>query len=438
MTLSPRREALILFLGDIACFNLALWPLLFFRYYGTQYESLIGAHIVPFSILFTLWAIVFFIAGLYEKHTVFFKQKLPQVLFNAQLVNAGIGVTFFYLVPAFGIAPRTNLFVYLVISSVLIFIWRFISDRVIGAGKREFALLIGDGEDVEALQEEINTNNRYSIYISEGIAAENNPGALRARLEVAIKSKNIRVVVADGHNPHLKEILPITKLMEGGIRFIDISRLYEENFDRVSLSLTPYERLLEDVSRDPHVAYDSFKRVMDIAISGAISIVSLVLFPLVYLLIKLDDGGPVFFFQERIGEGNRPIQIVKFRSMTTDGAEVTRVGNFLRKSRIDELPQLWNVLSGSLSLIGPRPELPKLVKEYESHIPYYAMRHMIKPGLSGWAQIYHQKHPHHQSDVTETKVKLSYDLYYLKHRSLLLDLKIALRTIQTLLSRSGI
>ena len=119
-------------------------------------------------------------------------------------------------------------------------------------------------------------------------------------------------------------------------------------------------------------------------------------------------------------------------------SEITRVGKFLRKLRIDELPQLLNVLRGDLSLIGPRPELPELVRVYEKEIPYYNIRHLIKPGLSGWAQLYHENHPHYRANVSETKVKLSYDLYYIKNRSFFLDLKIALKTIKVLLSRSGV
>lgn len=125
--------------------------------------------------------------------------------------------------------------------------------------------------------------------------------------------------------------------------------------------------------------------------------------------------------------------------MTDKGGKkiVTRFGAFLRKSRLDEFPQLWNVIRGDLSLIGPRPEIPSLVKEYEDQIPYYDIRHLIKPGLSGWAQLYHDNHPHHASDVQETKVKLSYDLYYIKNRSVLLDFKIALKTLKKLASRAG-
>ncbi|TSD07147.1 MAG: exopolysaccharide biosynthesis polyprenyl glycosylphosphotransferase, partial [Parcubacteria group bacterium Greene0714_4] len=143
------------------------------------------------------------------------------------------------------------------------------------------------------------------------------------------------------------------------------------------------------------------------------------------------------------------IQIRKFRTMMVDSGgifsalegnyeRITRVGSFLRKTRIDELPQLWSVFVGDISLIGPRPELPDLAVLYEKEIPYYNVRHLIKPGLSGWAQILQPAPPKFGVGYDTTKIKLSYDLYYIKHRSLMLDVKIALRTVRTLLSRSGL
>jgi lipopolysaccharide/colanic/teichoic acid biosynthesis glycosyltransferase len=121
----------------------------------------------------------------------------------------------------------------------------------------------------------------------------------------------------------------------------------------------------------------------------------------------------------------------------TTKLSVTRVGKFLRSSRLDELPQLWNVLRGDLSLIGPRPETPSLVAVYEKEIPYYGIRHLIKPGISGWAQLYHHADPHHATAVEETRKKLSYDLFYLKHRSLLLDVVIGLKTIRRVILRGN-
>ncbi|MEK7136036.1 MAG: sugar transferase, partial [Patescibacteria group bacterium] len=173
---------------------------------------------------------------------------------------------------------------------------------------------------------------------------------------------------------------------------------------------------------------------------------SLPFYPLIMLAIKLDDGGEIFIYPERVGEHNRPIRLLKFRTMTVgnDGGQwgmvenkVTRVGAFLRRTRLDELPQIWNVIRGDLSLVGPRPEFAPAVGLYGEEIKFYNVRHLVKPGLSGWAQIYGEQ-PHHGIGVEETKNKLSYDLFYIKNRSILLDIKIALKTIRILLSRSGV
>ena len=162
-------------------------------------------------------------------------------------------------------------------------------------------------------------------------------------------------------------------------------------------------------------------------------IVSLIFYPFVYILIKLDDGGSIYFEQERIGKNNKIIKIKKFRSMSQNGDnKITRVGKWLRALRIDELPQLWSVLVGDISMIGPRPEIPSLVKHYEEKISYYNIRHLIKPGLSGWAQLYHSDPPKVNADADKTRRKLSYDLYYIKNRSFMLDFKIALKTIKAL------
>jgi lipopolysaccharide/colanic/teichoic acid biosynthesis glycosyltransferase len=184
---------------------------------------------------------------------------------------------------------------------------------------------------------------------------------------------------------------------------------------------------------------------MDIFLSFVIGLVSLLLYPFVAIAIKLDDGGKILFAQDRVGKNNKLIKILKFRSMSERSgdteqseARVTRVGKWLRALRIDELPQLWSVLKGDISMIGPRPEIPTLVKHYEDEISYYNVRHLIKPGLSGWAQLYHKDPPKVVADSQKTRRKLSYDLYYIKNRSFMLDIKIALKTIKALLSRSGV
>jgi lipopolysaccharide/colanic/teichoic acid biosynthesis glycosyltransferase len=215
----------------------------------------------------------------------------------------------------------------------------------------------------------------------------------------------------------------------------------------VPLSLVKYSWFLENISSRNKPAFDAVKRFMDLFISIVVGLVSLPIYPFVILAIKIDDGGPIFSIQERVGQNNRIIKLYKFRTMdrANDGGKwnqnnenkITRIGALLRKTRIDELPQLWNVFRGEISLIGPRPEFPEPVKLYEKQVPYYRVRHLVKPGLSGWAQIHHENDPHHQVDITETKNKLSYDLYYINNRSYLLDMEIALKTIRILLSFQG-
>ncbi|MFA6898427.1 MAG: sugar transferase, partial [Candidatus Paceibacterota bacterium] len=269
-----------------------------------------------------------------------------------------------------------------------------------------------------------------------------------SNIDRQLKDGRISLVVADLSHEKIQPILPeFYKLLFSWVKFLDAGKLYEEIFDRVPLSLIRYGWLLQNVSNSPKKTYDSLKRLMDLILGVIGGLVSLVFYPFVYLAIKLDDGGPVFISQERIGQNNKIFKILKFRTMTKDDAgyavakqtnRTTRVGGFLRRTRIDELPQLWNVLRGDLSLIGPRPELPILASAYDKDISYYRARHLIKPGLSGWAQLNQQNPPKRDLNFNDTKVKLSYDLFYLKNRSLFLDIKIALRTIADLLSRSGL
>jgi len=215
--------------------------------------------------------------------------------------------------------------------------------------------------------------------------------------------------------------------------------MYENIFDRVPLSLVKYNWFLSNVSLLPKITHDIVRRFFDIIFSIILGLPSLLVYPFVIAAVKFGDKGPVFIIQERVGRDNMPIYIFKFRSMSIyEKEKITRVGNILRKTRIDELPQLWNVFKGDLSLIGPRPEIPSLAELYEKEIPYYNIRHFIQPGLSGWAQIHHIKPPKFGVEYDETREKLSYDIYYIKNRSLFLDLYIGLKTIKTLFSRTGL
>ena len=447
MTSLSKKEAVLLFFGDIFFFIFSLWASLSVRFGEFPTTDRFVTHFIPFSLLFVIW--LYFLSGLYEKHTLILKSKLPSIIWSAQLINSIFAIVFFYTLPIFGIAPKTLLFVYLIVSFLLALFWRLYGIDLFKSGQKQPAFLIGSGDEMKELLNEVNSNSHYDIHFISSVDVQN-IGQLNVQEDIItpIYSNDVKIVVIDFSHENVTPLLPhLYNLIFSKVRFIDSHKIYEDVFDRIPLSLVTYSWFLENISATPSFTYDFLKRVMDIIISVPLLLVPIVTFPFAFIAVKLEDGGHVFISQERIGKDNQKVQLYKFRSMSkniTDLAasqsenKITRIGNILRKTRLDEFPQLWNVIRGDISLIGPRPELPSGVVHYEKQIPFYNVRHLIKPGLSGWAQLYHDNHPHHGFGVEETKEKLSYDLFYIKNRSFFLDIKIALKTIKTLLSRSGI
>ncbi|WKZ26201.1 MAG: sugar transferase [Candidatus Paceibacterota bacterium] len=441
MTFSGKKEAFFLFFGDLLVFLASLWLTLFFRYQEIPGKEEFVNHLKPFSILFAVWFLVFFIAGLYEKHTLIFQSKLPNTLLHTQLANIVIAITFFYFIPFFGITPKTNLFIYLAISFILILFWRVKGQKFFYTSKRQNAMLVGHGEEMKELKEEVNNNERYGIKFISSVDLEEIDGLdFKEEVLKTVYSEEVSVIAIDLRSEKVESVLSnFYNLIFSKVKFVDMHKVYEDIFDRVPMSVLKYNWFLENISTVHNPTFDFVKRVTDIFAALVLGLVSFVFYPIVFLAVKLDDGGPVFFAQNRVGQNNKIFKILKFRSMTVDEPKkITKVGSFLRRTRIDELPQLWSVLKGDLSLIGPRPEIPEIAELYEKKVPYYNVRHLIKPGLSGWAQLYHQNPPKFNADFDETKTKLSYDLYYIKNRSLMLDLKIALKTLKALFMTSGI
>ncbi|MEK7117598.1 MAG: exopolysaccharide biosynthesis polyprenyl glycosylphosphotransferase [Patescibacteria group bacterium] len=447
MIFKHKKESLFLFLGDCLIFYFSLYLALTLRYFALPSNELISNHIIPFSILSAVWLLTFFITGLYEKHTLLLKTRLPSAILNAQIGNTFLAVLFFYFIPYFKIAPKTILFVYLVISFGLILAWRLYGVRALSPTTKQKGIIIGQGDELRELIEEVNHNSRYGLeFVSSIDIDEIEAVDFQNEIVSRVYAEEIQIIAIDLNNPKVEPILPhLYNLIFSKVKFIDMYKIYEDIFDRVPLSLVKYNWFLENISTDAHTAYDTMKRIMDIVISLPLAVLSLIFYPFVYLAIKIEDGGPLFITQERVGKNGTLVRMHKFRSMSrneldptkSNDNKVTKVGSIIRKLRIDEYPQFWDVVRGSFSLIGPRSELPSAVKRYEEEVPYYSVRHLIKPGLSGWAQLYGE-HAHHVADLSKTKNKLSYDLYYIKNRSLMLDLKIALKTLKVLLSRSGV
>ncbi len=444
------RELLILISGDCAVFIVSLYLTLTLRYLAWPDSGLLQAHMGPFFILAIVWIFVFYIVGLYGKHTAFLKKMLLRRMIHTQIINVLIALFLFVVLP-FGIAPKTNLFIYLLISLGLLSVWRLRIFPYFSVKTRHKAIIIADGAEAIELVDEINNNDRYSYsfvrIVDKKTASETEN--FEHKLLTLIERENIKIIVADPSSPYTENILPSIfdlAFLKFEFVFLDFYKVYEETFDKVPYGALRYDWFIANVSQSKNLIYNFTKRVIDIVFAIILLLPSAVLFPFVALAIKLEDKGALFYTTERVGQYNRPIHIYKLRtkngSDTGDAALAstlvdTKVGVFLRKTRIDELPQLINVLRGDLSFIGPRPEMPALAQVYSEKVRYYNARHFIKPGLSGWAQINNYDVPRGGVDVARTIEKLSYDLFYLKRHSLVLDMQIAAKTIATILMRTG-
>jgi len=395
--------------------------------------------------MFFLSLAIFYIAGLYEKQTRPIRRSMGVRVLGAQAATVAIAAILFFILPL-SIAPKTILVLYLVVSVVVVIVWRFYRmNHENRESNRVPALLIGSGSAVLELYDEVRGNDWYLIRF---IAHEETTGLKEGGVFAAITegvNAGARIIVIDTFDAAVMRDTPLFyDLLSQGVIIKDFASLYEEIFDRVPLDHLDTAQLLESLSKQ-HLLYDGAKRIFDIVLALSAAVIAIPFILIAALALFLESGMP-FFRHERIGKEGRPFFILKLRSMLLNDHgdpelqkknRVTAIGRFVRKTRIDELPQLWNVLTGNLSFIGPRPELPKIAEVYEREIPQYWMRHLITPGLSGWAQILDYDAPRGGADVARTRRKLSFDLYYLKHRSFGLDLAIAVKTLRTLLAFSG-
>lgn len=452
------RELLILLGVDILLFVVSLWLTLLVRYFAFPSADLFGAHLGPFLIISTVWLFVFYVAGLYDKHTIFLKSLMFSRILNTQVVNILIAALLFFIIP-FGIAPKTNLVIYLIISIILFTVWRMYLFQYVSPKTLHRAILLADGPEAVELVDEINNNDRYNYSFHRLIDEATAKGTpdFETKLLRLIEKERIEIIVANPNSAYAATVLP--KLFDLAfvkfeLTFLDFYKVYEDTFDRVPLSALRYEWFITHVSQSKSLVYDTVKRVIDIIGSLLLGIVFAVVLPFIYIAMRIEGRGELFITQERIGRFNLPVTVYKLRTMTEnrsasatwttedakEGNQVTRVGAILRKLSIDEIPQIWTILKGDMSLIGPRNDIKGLGDRLAAEIPYYNIRNFVKPGVTGWAQT----HQHYMGDnispqsLEESKMRFSYDLYYVKNRSLLLDVEIALRTMKTLLSRFGV
>lgn len=436
----------ILVVGDIILLNVGLAVTLIVRYGPLGFAKAWGLNILPFSFIFAIWVLIFYIARLYEARTTVEIQTILQSILYSMVACGIVSIGLFYFVPAFTIAPKINLILNLFVTGTLLAVWHLFFIFSIKASSKVRVMLLGSSKDIEELAATIQRYPQLGYQITSRITM------IDSGTIATLSNASIDIVIAPREvQSDATFVQGIYEALHSGIRFVDATVFYERLLGKIPVALISKAWFLENIAETEKILFESLKRGIDIAFALVFGILFLPLYPIAALAIKFDSSGPIFIKQKRVGKMGIIFILYKFRTMKALGpdgtaelsgaewsqegdARITRTGKILRATRIDELPQLWNVLIGELSFIGPRPERPEFVERLRHDIPFYDMRHLVRPGLSGWAQI---NPPFYYASIDDTILKLQYDLYYIKNRDVGLDLAITLKTLMVILSRQG-
>lgn len=451
----------LLFLGDIIILYFSLWITLTVRYQANYSEGVWSKHFWPFTIVFLIWLIIFYIDNLYELDYRPGKANLLSRLLRSIAIGGIFAIIFFYLGQdrLFTIKPQRVLLINATFVTVLIYLWHLLFIFLTKSSKIANGLaIIGFNSLIPEIVKEIDQRPQLGLQIKAIIVEKDTNGIPKnldkltmynhfGDLKNICLDKKIDIIVSTIHpreNPTLSKNLFACLPLK--IRFFDIATFYERITGKIPVTTIEQIWFLENLVESNKKLYEGLKRVFEIIFSSILLIVSLPFMPIIALVIKLESKGPAFFIQQRTGKDGKTFKAIKFRTMvsnaetngpqwaTKDDPRVTKFGKVLRKTRIDEIPQLINVLGGEMSLIGPRPERPEFVEELQTQIPFYKERLLVKPGLTGWAQV---MGPNYGGSKEGSLEKLQYDLFYIKNRSLALDISILLKTIKTVLSVKG-
>lgn len=453
-----RLRQLILLSGDIIILYFSLFLTFAVRYGAPMDAELWEDHLWPFSAVFALFVLIFYINSLYDltlaKNDVHFYRRF----FESLAISAVLSIIFFYLTPSVGIAPKTNLFLQLFFFAALFFLWRTLWNRFVRTGVwKNKIIFVGFGSEMDELLSSLQAVPQYGFEL-RAVYLEDNSHKNTTLPEVTIIIENVADIpkvikqekitaVILGTKPEKSAELAgvLYKSIYLQVNFLDAAEFVELITGRIPTARLTETWFLENLKESKKRAYNPTKKTMDYILAALLAIPLAIFLPIVAILNLVSSRGSLFYRQLRIGKNGKEFWIYKFRTMIpqaeTNGAvftqkedkRVTPFGKFLRRTRIDELPQIWNILRGDMSFIGPRPERPEFVQELEKAMPFYNLRHLVKPGITGWAQI---NFPYAGS-IEENLKKLQYDLYYVKNRSLLLDLAILLKTINIVLRWMG-
>ena len=393
--------------------------------------------------------------GLYQVRSEPFRTTMQRLLV-AYLLTLALMSVIFYLLPMFyvgrGVFAVSSLFA---MGGVLLVRLMFFRVTDLGLPRRR-VLVLGHGSAAEDLirylhaQDQVRTIEYAGTYPVSGEREFGQPPRRLNHDHLLRTVRELRVSeIVIAARERRGGVLPLRQLLDArlaGVRVMDVAAFYERERGMLKIDNLRASWLIFGEGFDQGLARDVIKRMFDVVLAALLLAATLPLIVLAMLLIAVESGWPVLYRQERVGQGGKPFVIYKLRTMRHDAerdgqprwasvgdARITRIGRMLRITHIDELPQLYNVLRGDMSFVGPRPERPFFVQRLTSEIPFYDLRHSIKPGITGWSQVRYA----YGASVDDARAKLQYDLYYVKNHSLFLDLLILVETAQVVLMGKG-
>lgn len=426
---------ILLTIPTVGIFAFGLFLTLLWRYPTGLNPEQLALHVRLFGMIGMVWLALYYGFGLLDLPTHKRADQLVSALIGAHITGLIGAVVFLYLQPILIITPRRFLLVDTLCVFLLSLVWQFLIRFLTKKQVRQTVYFI----HLESLYNELKQELKDHAVMIQSISET----ALLALTEKTHRTHQSFIFVVPTNPTFSTETLELcAHLHAHGATFVRFEDFYEETFRRVYTANLNDWWVLENIHRDAFGLYPLMKRILDFVFALLIAMLFFLTFPIIALLIKLSDGGKIFFTQVRLSVDGSPFTIYKYRTMragtpnntwTEDrDPRVTSVGRFLRRTRLDELPQWMNILRADMSLIGPRPEQAGIVEQLREEVPYFESRHAIRPGLIGWAQLHV-----YAGTVKDSKHKLQYDLYYLKHRSFLFDVEILLKTIAHVFFLSG-
>jgi exopolysaccharide biosynthesis polyprenyl glycosylphosphotransferase len=456
----PTEKRVLLLIGDFLSAFIALWAGLYIWAKGDAWLSFSTEFIATrpawwFWLLPVIWMIL--LVELYDIKRAGRRNEVIRGVGMAALISM-ILYLIIYFTSEPNSLPRRGVAVFIITAAVLTLVWRLIAINLFtGSRFLRHVIIIGAGKAGQTIQKVIKETQPAPYKIVGFIDDDQKKiGKNIGGTPVLGGSKQLRGIISEHGisdiifaitveiNPSMMQA--ILDAEESGIEVTTMPVVYEELLGRVPILLLESDWLVRSFIDQARAGgfYEVVKRLLDIAGALVGLIIMLLMFPVVAIMITIESGYPIFYFQNRLGKYGDLYKMIKFRSMrqekekiiqTTqqDDPRITRFGRLLRRSHMDELPQFISILIGDMSLVGPRAEREELVAHLQEAVPFYRARLLVKPGLTGWAQINYG----YASSVDETITKLEYDLYYIKHRSLIMDLSIILRTVSNVVLLRG-